>query len=40
MAVKKLSANLVLLLLAGVFLFAYFVPFEDPEVSRAVGEAL
>ncbi|HUV08947.1 MAG TPA: permease [Spirochaetia bacterium] len=39
MAAKKLSANLVLLLLAGVFLFAYFVPFEDAGISRAVGEA-
>ncbi len=39
MAVKKLSPNLILLLLAGVFLFAYFVPFQNARVSQAVGEA-
>jgi uncharacterized membrane protein YraQ (UPF0718 family) len=39
-AAKKLSPNLMLAILAGVFLFAYFVPFGTPRVSQAVNEAL
>jgi uncharacterized membrane protein YraQ (UPF0718 family) len=37
---KKLSVNLKLIILAAVFLFAYFVPFGNARVSRAVSEAL
>ena len=40
MAAKKLSPNLKLAVLAGVFLFAYFVPFGQARVSQAVTEAL
>jgi len=39
-AEKKLSINLKLIILATVFLFAYFVPFGNARVSQAVGEAL
>ncbi len=39
MAEKKISINLKLIILAVVFLFAYFVPFGDVRVSRAVVEA-
>lgn len=37
---KKLSVNLKLIILAAVFLFAYFVPFGNARVSRALNEAL
>ena len=40
MAAKKLSPNLKLAVLAGVFLFAYFVPFGQARVSLAFNEAL
>lgn len=40
MTEKKLSVNLKLVILAIVFFSAYFVPFGDARVSRAVGEAL
>jgi len=36
---KKISINLKLIILAVVFLFAYFVPFDNARVSRAVVEA-
>ena len=39
MAAKKLSPNLKLAVLAGVFLLAYFVPFGQTRVSQAVNEA-
>ncbi len=39
MADRKTSPNLALLLLAGGFLLAYFVPFGNPTVSGAIGEA-
>jgi hypothetical protein len=38
-AAKKLSPNLKLAILAGVFLLAYFVPFGQTRVSQAVNEA-
>jgi uncharacterized membrane protein YraQ (UPF0718 family) len=38
-ATKKLSPNLKLAVLAGVFLLAYFVPFGHSRVSQAVNEA-
>jgi uncharacterized membrane protein YraQ (UPF0718 family) len=38
-AAKKLSPNLVLLLLVGVFLIAYLVPFGNATVSGAINEA-
>jgi len=38
-AAKKLSPNLKLAVLAGVFLLAYFVPFGQTRVSQAVNEA-
>ena len=40
MTEKKISVNLKLVILAAVFFFAYFVPFGNARVSRAVGEAL
>jgi len=36
---KGLSANVRLALLAGVFLFLYFIPFSSPAVSGALKEA-
>lgn len=36
---KKLSKNIWLLILVGVFLFAFFVPFANPKVSGAIQEA-
>ena len=39
MAAKKLSPNLKLALLAGVFLLAFFIPFGHTRVSQAVNEA-
>lgn len=39
MAKKILSANQKLLMLGGIFLFAYFVPFDSPRVSTAISEA-
>ena len=39
MAAKKLSPNLKLAVLAGVFLLAFFVPFGQTRVSQAVNEA-
>lgn len=39
MATKTLSPNLVLLLLVGVFLVAYFVPFSHPIVAGAINES-
>jgi uncharacterized protein len=38
-AAKALSPNTVLLLLLGVFLLAYFVPFSHPVVAGAINEA-
>jgi hypothetical protein len=38
-AAKKLSPNLKLAVLAGVFLLAYFVPFGQTRVSQALNEA-
>jgi len=38
-AAKKLSPNLKLAVLAGVFLLAYFIPFGQTRVSQAVNEA-
>jgi uncharacterized membrane protein YraQ (UPF0718 family) len=38
-AARKLSPNLKLAVLGGVFLFAYFVPFGQSRVSQAVNEA-
>lgn len=40
MTEKKISVNLKLVILAAVFFFAYFVPFSNARVLRAVGEAL
>ncbi len=39
MATKELSANKRLLLVAGVFVAAYFIPFASPRVAGAVQEA-
>jgi len=39
MAIKELSPNKKLLILAGVFLAAFFVPFTHPRVAGAVQEA-
>lgn len=39
MATKELSANKRLLLLAGVFVAAYFIPFSTPRVAGAIQEA-
>ncbi len=39
MATKELSPNKRLLLVAGVFVAAYFVPFASPRVAGAVQEA-
>ncbi len=35
----KISENKKLLLLGGIFVFAYFVPFQNPIVSNAIKEA-
>ena len=40
MTEKKISVNLKLVILATLFLFAYFVPFGNARISQAVGEAL
>ncbi|RPJ08694.1 MAG: permease [Spirochaetaceae bacterium] len=39
MAGKPLGPNLKLLLLAGIFLAVFFVPFADPVISNAINEA-
>jgi len=39
MSVKEWSPNKKLLIVAGVFIAAYFIPFDLPWVSRAVNEA-
>ena len=39
MAKKEFSPNLLLLLISGIFLFAYFVPFDAPRVAGAIQEA-
>ncbi len=39
MAKKELSPNKQLLIMVGVFIAAYFIPFEAPRVSQAVQEA-
>lgn len=39
MSVKEWSPNKKLLIVAGVFIAAYFIPFNLPWVSRAVNEA-
>ncbi len=39
MAGKELSPNKSLLIVAGVFLAAYFIPFGSPQVTGAIGEA-
>ncbi len=39
MSGKEMNPNKALLLVAGVFLIAYFVPFDAPRVARAVQEA-
>jgi len=39
MASKELSPNRKLLLIAGVFVAAYFVPFGAPRVAGALSEA-
>jgi len=39
MAKKELSPNRLLLLSFGVFLFAYFTPFDVPRVASAIQEA-
>jgi uncharacterized protein len=39
MSGKELSPNKALLLVAGVFLAAYFIPFSSPRVAGAVQEA-
>ncbi len=36
---NNISENKKLILITGIFLFAYFVPFSDSSVSRAIGEA-
>jgi uncharacterized protein len=39
MAEKELGPNKALGIVAGVFLIAYFVPFDAPQVARAIQEA-
>ena len=39
MAVDRKSPNKSLLLVFGVFLLAYFIPFDAPQISRAIQEA-
>lgn len=39
MSEKKLSKNMSLLLLIGIFLFAYFMPFGDKRVAGSINEA-
>ncbi|MFA5602918.1 MAG: permease [Bacilli bacterium] len=39
MAVKDLSSNKKLLIIAGVFLTIFFIPFTNPRVANAVQEA-
>ncbi|HBE46192.1 MAG TPA: hypothetical protein DDW14_02230, partial [Spirochaetaceae bacterium] len=39
MSVKEWSPNKKLLVLFGVFLAAYFIPFQAPRVSGAINEA-
>lgn len=36
---KKISKNILFLIMLGVFLFAFFVPFANPKVSKAIQEA-
>ncbi len=36
---KKLSQNIKLLILFGIFLFAYFIPFDSTKISTSIQEA-
>ena len=39
MSVKEWSPNKKLLVLAGVFIAAYFIPFDAPRITGALNEA-